>query len=142
MLYIDRSELMVASVCQSPSPLVIPEDGLYNYQGNTKFRITSLNDIAISKSDVCVTIDKEKVELPLTVRTIQSGDRFTPFGMNGSKLVSDYLTDRKVSLWAKRSQLVVTDARGHILWLVGHRIDHHFRITSATTAVLRIELLS
>ena len=142
VLYIDRSELMVASVCQSPSPLVIPEDGLYNYQGNTKFRITSLNDIAISKSDVCVTIDKEKVELPLTVRTIQSGDRFTPFGMNGSKLVSDYLTDRKVSLWAKRSQLVVTDARGHILWLVGHRIDHHFRITSATTAVLRIELLS
>ena len=142
VLYIDRSELMVAPVFQSPSPLKMPEDGVYRYQEKTAFRITFSNNVEISKSDNCITIDKEKVEFPLTVRVIQSGDRFTPFGMNGSKLVSDYLTDKKVSLWAKRSQLVVTDAHDHILWLVGHRIDHHFRITPATTTALRIELLS
>ena len=142
VLYIDRSELMVAPVFQSPLPLKMPEDGVYRYQEKTAFRITFSNNVEISKSDNCITIDKEKVEFPLTVRVIQSGDRFTPFGMNGSKLVSDYLTDKKVSLWAKRSQLVVTDAHDHILWLVGHRIDHHFRITPATTTALRIELLS
>ena len=142
VLYVDRSELMVAPVFQSPSPLKMPEDGVYRYQEKTAFRITFSNNVEISKSDNCITIDKEKVEFPLTVRVIQSGDRFTPFGMNGSKLVSDYLTDKKVSLWAKRSQLVVTDAHDHILWLVGHRIDHHFRITPATTTALRIELLS
>ena len=142
VLYIDRSELMVAPVFQSPSPLKMPEDGVYRYQEKTAFRITFSNNVEISKSDNCITIDKEKVEFPLTVRVIQSGDRFTPYGMNGSKLVSDYLTDKKVSLWAKRSQLVVTDAHDHILWLVGHRIDHHFRITPATTTALRIELLS
>ena len=142
VLYIDRSDLIVAPVFRSPSTLIIPEDGLYKYQDKTAFKISFSNDISIFKSDTCILLDKEKVEFPLKVRIIQRGDRFTPFGMNGSKLVSDYLTDRKLSLWAKRSQLVVTDAHDHILWLVGHRIAHPFRITPSTTTALRIELLS
>lgn len=142
VLYIDRGELIVAPVYQSPSPLVIPEDGIYKYQEKTKFRITFSNNVEISKSDICITIDKEKIEFPLAVRIIQSGDRFTPLGMNGSKLVSDYLTDKKVSLWSKHSQMIITDARDQVLWLVGHRIDNHFRITHSTKTVLRVELLS
>ena len=141
VLYIDRSELIVAPSYQPPSRLIIPEEGVYPYQGTIKVGFSVEKDIFISKSDNCATIDKEKIKFPLVVRTIQPGDRFTPFGMNGSKLVSDYLTDKKASLWAKRSQLVVIDACGNILWLVGHRIDHHFRITPATKSVLKIELL-
>ena len=142
VLYIDREALVVAPPYQPALPMKIPEEGVYNYQENTKFRITFSNNIEISKSDNCITIDKEKVEFPLTVRIIQSGDRFVPFGMSGSKLVSDYLTDKKVSLWAKRSQMVITDASGQILWLVGHRTAHPFRITPSTKTVLRLELLS
>ena len=141
VLYIDRQELVVAPEYMPASPMKIPEDGVYNYQDNTTFRFSFENNIEISKSDNCVTVDKEKVEFPLTVRIIQSGDRFIPYGMNGSKLVSDYLTDKKISLWAKRSQMVVTDAKGEIVWLVGCRITHRFRITSTTTSVLKIELL-
>ena len=141
VLYIDRRELVVAPEYMPASPMKIPEDGVYNYQDNTTFRFSFENNIEISKSDNCVTVDKEKVEFPLTVRIIQSGDRFIPYGMNGSKLVSDYLTDKKISLWAKRSQMVVTDAKGEIVWLVGCRITHRFRITSTTTSVLKIELL-
>ena len=142
VLYIDRGELIVAPLYQSPSHMKILEEGIYPYQGTVKLKVSVEKDISILKSNNCITIDKDKVEFPLVVRIIQSGDRFTPFGMNGSKLVSDYLTDKKVSLWAKRSQLVITDACGNVLWLVGHRIDHHFRITPATTTTLRIELLS
>ena len=142
VLYFDRGELIVAPDFQLPTPLKIPEEGVYTYQGNLKFRLSKTNDIAILKSDDCISLDQAMVEFPLTVRIIQSGDRFTPYGMKGSKLVSDYLTDKKVSLWAKRSQLVVTDAHDQILWLVGHRIAHPFRITPSTTTALRIELLS
>ena len=141
VLYIDRSELVVAPEYQPALPMRIPEDGIYKYQGDMRFRVTISNNVDISKSDDCATLDKEKVEFPLTVRITQPGDRFVPFGMNGSKLVSDYLTDRKISLWAKRSQMVVTDANDNILWLVGHRTDHRFRITPSTTSVLKIELL-
>lgn len=141
VLYIDRRELVVAPEYMPASPMKIPEDGVYKYQDNTTFRFSFENNVEISKSDNCVTVDKEKVEFSLTVRIIQSGDRFIPYGMNGSKLVSDYLTDKKISLWAKRSQMVVTDAKGEIVWLVGCRIAHRFRITSTTTSVLKIELL-
>ena len=141
VLYTDRCELVVAPDYKPASPMKIPEEGVYKYQVNIRFKLSVTNDVDISKSDNCITIDKEKVEFPLTVRIIQSGDRFVPFGMNGSKLVSDYLTDKKISLWTKRSQMVVTDAKGEILWLVGRRIGHHFRITPATISVLKIELL-
>ena len=142
VLYIDRGALIVAPVYQLPSPLVIPEEGVYTYQDNLKFRITFSNDLSISKSDNCITVDKAAVEFPLTIRVVQSGDHFHPFGMKGSKLVSDYLTDKKVSLWAKRSQMVITDSKGEIIWLVGHRIAHRFRITPSTKSALRIDLLS
>lgn len=141
VLYIDRGTLIVAPVYQLPSSLVISEEGVYKFLDNLKFRITISDDLSVSKSDDCITIDKAVVEFPLTVRIIQSGDHFQPFGMNGSKLVSDYLTDKKVSLWAKRSQMVVTDKKGEVVWLVGHRIAHPFRITPATKSVLRIEVM-
>jgi len=141
VLYVDRGALVVAPLDQPASPMRIPEEGVYKYQENVSFRFSFSDSVEVSKSDDCVTIDKEKVEFPLTVRTVQLGDRFVPFGMSGSKLVSDYLTDRKVGLWVKRSQMVVTDARGQVLWLVGHRIANSFRITPTTRTVLKIEVI-
>lgn len=77
-------------------------------------------------------IDALKVKLPLKVRSTVAGDRFTPFGMRGSKLVSDYLTDRKRSILEKQRQLVVTDATGSIVWLVGERPAAQFCIGKKT----------
>ena len=61
--------------------------------------------------------------------------------MDGHKLVSDFLTDRKVSLREKRRQLVVTNANGDIIWLVGQRPDNRYRITPQTHQMLRIALI-
>ena len=68
----------------------------------------------------------------------ERGDRFIPFGMKGSKLVSDYLTDIKMNLFDKRRQLVVTSADGRIIWLVNQRPDNRCRLTSETKFVLKI----
>ena len=57
--------------------------------------------------------------------------------MEGKKLVSDYLTDRKFNLLAKRRQRVLVDATGTILWLVGLRTDHRYRITPDTHKIFR-----
>ena len=79
-----------------------------------------------------------KVKFPLTIKPAATGDRFIPFGMKGSKLVSDYLTDLKVNLFDKRRQLVVADAEGKIIWLVNQRPDNRCRIMDGTTKILRI----
>ncbi len=141
VLYVDRDALIVAPSHQPSSSLIIPEEGIYQYQGNITFKISFSDVVDVLKSDSCITVDKSMVEFPLTIRTIQPGDRFVPFGMKGTKLVSDYLTDKKVSLWAKRSQMVVADRNENVVWLVGHRIDNRFRVTSSTTSVLKIDLI-
>jgi tRNA(Ile)-lysidine synthase len=98
------------------------------------------NDVIISKSDHCVTLDKDIVEFPLIIRIVENGDIFCPLGMEGHKLVSDFLTDLKVPLLEKRRQLVVTDAKGNILWVVGRRVDNRYKVYKHTSSILRITL--
>lgn len=81
-------------------------------------------------------LDYDKVELPIKQRIVTPSDRFTPFGMKGSRLVSDYLTDLKLNRFQKEYQEIVTDARDRILWIVGHASDNHFRITPSTRKVM------
>ncbi|MBO5263615.1 MAG: tRNA lysidine(34) synthetase TilS [Bacteroidaceae bacterium] len=93
----------------------------------------------IERKKEIATIDCDKVQMPLTLRNREEGDRFTPFGMRGSKLVSDYLTDRKKSLIDKQRQLVVTDATGKIVWLVGERLAACGAVDDSTKSIMRIE---
>ena len=82
----------------------------------------------------CVDADR----LPssdLELRKWQPGDRFVPLGMKGFKRVRDYLRDRKRSRFDKEEQYVVCSG-GEIVWLVGERLDHRFRVTPATGRVL------
>ena len=90
----------------------------------------------------CVTIDAEAVVGQPFVRRVQTGDRFAPFGMRkGTKLVSDYLTDRHRSVLEKRAAAVVCDETG-ILWLVGETVDRRAAVTASTQRVLEIRLLA
>lgn len=139
-LVVDRDRLVIEPVGAPMKPHVIPEPGNYRLTEKLCLKVETTDDISISKLADCATLDKEKVSFPLTVRPVQSGDVFCPFGMEGHKLVSDFLTDSKLSLLEKRRQLVVTDATGAILWLVGLRTDNRFRVTPQTTAILRLSL--
>ena len=140
-LVVDRDRLVVEPLREPMKPMIIPEAGRYRLDENVCFDVSQTDDLSISKSpDVC-TLDAAIIHFPLTIRTIEQGDRFQPYGMHGQKLVSDYLTDLKQNILEKRRQLVVTDATGAILWLVGLRIDHRYRITSETSTVLRIHFV-
>lgn len=87
-------------------------------------------------------IDAAMLEGELMLRPTEPGDRFRPYGMrSGTKLVSDYLTDRKVNLLDKQQQLVAVDAAtSRIVWLVGREIDHRYRVTESTASILRLSL--
>lgn len=68
----------------------------------------------------------------LTIRRWQQADRLIPFGMKGSKLVSDLLTDSKVSAATRSRQLVAT-FNNDIIWVVGLRTHNRYRVTARTT---------
>lgn len=137
-LVIDRDRLVVEPVSAPLRPVLIPEPGNYRIDDKRLLKVGLSTDIIISKTNDCATLDQSKIQFPLTLRPVHEGDTFCPFGMTGHRLVSDFLTDRKLSVLEKRRQLVVTDATGTILWLVGLRTDNRFRVTDQTTTILRL----
>ena len=90
----------------------------------------------ISSSPHVATFDADRIALPLTLRRWRAGDSFVPFGMTGRKKLSDYFSDHKFSLLRKAAAWILCDASGRILWIVGHRTDNRFRITSKTRRAL------
>ena len=97
---------------------------------------TELPEIPRSADTAC--LDADKVKETLHCRSIQEGDRFRPFGMRGTKLVSDYLTDRKRSRIEKMAACVVCDG-SQIVWLIGERPDDRYAITPNTRNILLIK---
>ena len=139
-LVIARGNLVVEPTVQPMKSIKIPEAGTYRYDESILYKVEITDELGISKTSDIATLDSEKVVFPLTIRQVQVGDSFVPFGMKGRKLVSDYLTDIKLSVLQKRRQMVVEDASGNIVWIIGYRTDNRYRVTDTTKSILRISL--
>ena len=145
-LAFDRGSLILqpkADAADAARSMRIPETGTYVFSDSLKIKVAAEDcgdDYVPSRAADCVCLDASNIKFPLTLRHIEQGDRFVPFGMNGMKLVSDYLTDRKKTVFEKRQQLVLTDAQQRIVWLVGERTDNRFRITPHTQQALRLTI--
>lgn len=84
--------------------------------------------------------DYDRLRFPLHLRHWQRGDRFQPYGMNGTRLVSDLFTDAKLSREAKSHSWLLCDAEDRILWVVGLRAAAVAVVTRSTKQVYRITL--
>lgn len=148
-LLIDRETLLVEELSDSHfKSIKIPESGNYVFRSvdgkeqKIKVKVEERQeDFVPSKEKYVVTLDADKIAFPLTLRQVQEGDVFHPFGMKGKKLVSDFLTDKKKTLFEKERQLILADASGKILWVVGERTSELCKIQDSTKAILGIEIL-
>ncbi len=82
-------------------------------------------------------VDYDKLNFPLKLRKWQKGDRFMPFGMNHFKKLSDFFTDKKLSLVMKEAIWLI-ESGGDIVWIINHRIDNRYRITEKTHKILKM----
>lgn len=148
----DRGRLIVEPALEPFNPVRIPEEGTYVLGGpsiefggktteNNTFRVRK-KAVYVSKEPYVATLDASKVLFPLTVRRVEEGDWMQPYGMKGRKLLSDLMTDLKMTVFEKRRQLVVVDAKGTVLWLVGRRIAAFVSVSDATTAVFEASFIS
>ena len=142
----DRNRLLVEPVLEPMKPLKIPEEGVYllpqmaiGNHPDSKIRVKRTS-VTVSKDSAIATLDSQKVQFPLTVRRVAEGDRMVPFGMKGRKLLSDLMTDQRMTLFEKRRQLVVVDAHDEVIWAVGLRTDQRVAVTSDTAETLELRL--
>ena len=84
-------------------------------------------------------VDAQKLKFPLELRKWKEGDSFYPFGMIGKKKLSKFFKDEKLSLLAKEKTWVLTSS-DDIVWIVGIRADHRFKVESQTKSILKITL--
>lgn len=71
------------------------------------------------------------------IRKWATGDKFQPVGMKGRKKVSDFLADEKIPSSEKKEQLVLTN-ESKIVWVVGHRINEHFKVLPQSKNILKL----
>ncbi len=88
-------------------------------------------------ADNVLWLDKERLDYPLTLRVWSQGDRLEPFGMKGSQLVSDILTDRKLSRIEKQQTLTLWSTE-KLLWIPSIRASRHFEVKETTKEILKI----
>ena len=144
MLVIDREYILVREkrdTSQSKISYKIPEIGNYYFEKDICIHLsyqTKTAEFTPSKANNAVTLDADKVKFPLQLRKVRQGDRFQPFGMRGSKLVSDFLTNKKYNLFEKENAWVLTDKDGEIIWLIGERTAENTKVENSTLNILKI----
>lgn len=133
----DRGRLIVEPALQPFKSMRIPEEGTYFLGDNARFSVRK-KPVCVSKEPHVATLDAAKVSFPLTIRRVEEGDWMVPYGMKGKKLLSDLMTDLKMTVFEKRRQLVVFDNQGVVVWAVGLRVADFVAVTEVTNEVFEL----
>ncbi|HBO83669.1 MAG TPA: tRNA lysidine(34) synthetase TilS [Deltaproteobacteria bacterium] len=84
--------------------------------------------------------DYDKLVFPVMARSFRAGDRFTPFGMKGSKKVKDLFIEKKVPFYLRRSTPIIASG-DDLIWVAGIRRGDKARVEEGTKKVLKIEII-
>lgn len=141
----DRGRLLMQQHQDAaPAQSFLPLDGFYQAPHGVRLLIRRQSidpaTFEIPKDASTVCFDLEKLTLPLSVRTAYEADRFQPFGMTGTRLLSDFFTDRKLSVFDKERQLLVLSG-DRIAWVVGLRAAAGYEVDAHTRHVMTITVL-
>ncbi len=137
----DRDRIVVEESLKPMKIMRIPEEGCYRLNESCQLKVQK-SAVYVSKISHIATLDAAKVSFPLVVRRVEEGDWMQPYGMKGRKLLSDMMTDLKMNVFEKRRQLVVVDAQGNVLWLVGIRVDARVAVSASTADVVELRLVN
>ena len=128
---IERNGLELNPICQQDeTPLELSYEQITN---DCSFVMDTSNRVA--------QLDYEKLAFPLQIRKWQAGDRFHPLGMKGSKLMSDFFVDQKMTNRQKEECYVLVTSDDTIVWVVGRRIDDRYKVTDKTKTILKVQIV-
>ena len=108
---------------------------------------SSHETLALSAGKFEAMLDYEKLKeifaeaSPLTVRNRRRGDRFQPYGMQGTKKIKDFLIDAKVPR-SERDSIPLLVCGDRVLWLIGYTTCEPFKIESSTRQYLYLRYVS
>lgn len=135
----NRNWMIIAPLAKEHHHLLIPIDTTDHtiVFAEGRLQLSPAAGASIPASGTEALIDAGDLEYPLLLRPWKQGDYFYPLGMPKKKKISRFLSDLKLSKTEKEKVWVLESAR-KIVWVLGLRIDHRFRITETTKKKLHL----
>lgn len=101
--------------------------------------VAEIGDFPMEADDPSTEIFNAEALAGACLRTRRSGDRIRPLGAPGEKLLSDYLTDRKIDR-PIREFLPLVAVESRVLWACGVGMSHEVRIQSEPQRTVRLKI--
>ena len=140
-LYKDRNKLVLTTRSATTfNSIIIDEDQSKVQVGDLRLQLSKVDKLGDLDSNLAY-FDLAKLKFPLSLRSVNKGDAFYPFGMKGKKKLSDFLKDKKVSPHQKPNQLVLCNGNDDIIWVLNLRTDNRYKVDQTTDKILKIEFL-
>ena len=140
-LLLDRGRFLLSEKKALDQGVYELNEGEYVWTEPVKLKMSILEvGEAFPRSSACACLDAGKLQFPLILRRPRPGDSFVPLGMKGRKLLSDYFCDSKKNLFQKESCWLLISGQD-IVWVLGERIDHRYRVTNSTKRIYCFSLL-
>jgi tRNA(Ile)-lysidine synthase len=137
-LAIDRNDLVVKPVAAPEQELRINK--LAELKKLAFLKVTVLKKFVKPTGNELV-VSPSKLVYPLIFRARRTGDKFRPYGMKGSKLLSDYMKDQKMNVFDKENCTVMENGNGDIIWILGYRSDDRYKVSAKDSDLLKLTII-
>ena len=143
ILVVNRQTIDIEPI-EDEQPVEIPFD--FNAGLQSPVHITVTRGDAPFSPRMCegkqrIALSKRVLECNhVVLRHWKQGDRIKPFGLHGSKLVSDLFADLKFD-HAEKHQTWLLEADGDIIWIVGHRASALYPVNIESQDYLLLALI-
>jgi tRNA(Ile)-lysidine synthase len=120
-----------------PGETAVPEGGISLHAKRMPASCFSAIKLGLGRNRA--VFDAALLGTELCFRNPCPGDRFQPLGMTGHKKLSDFFIDRKWPRLLRDELLLLTRPDGEIVWVVGLRPGHSFRVRPDTQEIVLVE---
>lgn len=103
-------------------------------------KIDSVEKLPTLFSKDVLYLDADQIRGELILRKWKIGDRISPVGMKGSKLISDVLAESKLKSSERKHALVLTDEED-VLWCVGMKISRKCTVSASSKKLVRVQVI-
>ena len=136
----DRSFLLLSkNISSNIVEKFFIEENVTEITNPIHLKIEEVTEIATENKQT-IYVNHQSLQFPLTLRKWQNGDFFYPSGMKGKKKLSKYFKDEKLSLLEKQNTWLLCNNNDDLIWVINHRKDNRFKVSSQTKHFLKISL--